>query len=71
MKKIKYIGFFHSKEGDTYQLDVYCNGFLQAFFLLTADAIKSGRYYQLQTIKSEKGEIRMVDDITKCCALLS
>ena len=71
MKKYKYIGLFKSAEGHTYQLEVNCNGFLQAFFLLTADAIRSAKHYQLKTITDEKGNKKMVDDIIKCSELLS
>jgi hypothetical protein len=67
----KYTGFFKSAEGHTYQLEVNCNGFLQAFFSLTADAIRNGRHYQLNKITDEKGNEKMVDDIIKCNALLS
>jgi hypothetical protein len=71
MRTYKYTGFFKSAEGHTYQLEVNCNGFLQAFFLLTADAIRSARHYQLNKITDEKGNEKMVDDIIKCGALLS
>ena len=71
MKQYKYIGLFKSAEGHTYQLEVNCNGFLQAFFLLTADAIRSSRHYQLNKIIDEKGNEKIVDDIIKCNALLS
>ena len=71
MKTYKYIGVFKSAEGHTYQLKVNCHGFLQAFFLLTADAIRSGRHYQLKTITNEKGDEMTVEGIIKCDALLS
>lgn len=71
MKQYKYIGLFKSLEGHTYQLEVNCNGFLQAFFLLTADAIRSARHYQLNSITDEKGNKIMVDDIMKCKMLLN
>lgn len=71
MKRYKYIGLFKGSDGHTYQIEVNCNGFLQAFFLLTADAIRSARHYQLKTITDEKGNVKMVDDIIKCGALLS
>jgi hypothetical protein len=70
MRKYKYIGIFKSAEGDIYQLEVSCNGFLQAFFLLTADAIRSGKHYQLYSITNEKGEKGIVDLITKCNFLI-
>ena len=54
MKQIKYIGLFKSIEGHEYTLSVYCFGFLQAFFLLTAEAIKTGKHYQLYNITDEK-----------------
>ena len=71
MKKYKYIGLFKSTDGNTYELEVYCNGFLNAFFLLTADAIKSGRHYQLYSITDENDRSKMVGDILKCGELLN
>lgn len=71
MRTYKYIGFFKSAEGHTYELEVKCYGFLQAFFLLTADAIRSARHYQLNKIIDEKGNERMVDDILKCGEMLT
>lgn len=71
MKKIKYTGLFKSSEGHVYQLEVNCNGFLQAFFLLTADAIRTGQHYQLHSIMDENFKEKMVDDIVKCSSLLS
>jgi hypothetical protein len=71
MRNYKYTGFFKSAEGHTYYLDVTCNGFLQAFFLLTADAIRSGRHYQLYSIKDERGYESKVDDIMKCRSLFT
>lgn len=68
---MKYTGLFKSREGDVYQLEVICYGFLQAFFLLTADAIRSGRHYQLHSIMDENMNEKMVDDIIKCGELLS
>ena len=70
MRTYKYIGRFRSAEGNTFELEVNCNGFLQAFFLLTADAIRSGRHYQLECIIDEDKKIRLVDDITKCAELI-
>jgi len=70
MKNYKYIGTFVSTEGHKYQLTVRCHGFLQAFFLLTAAAIKSGRHYQLDNIVDEKGNIAKIDDIVKCNELI-
>jgi predicted peroxiredoxin len=71
MKKTKYTGLFISVDNAFYELEVYCFGFLQAFFLLTADAIRKGKHYQLFTIADEKGSVRKVDDILKCGELLS
>jgi len=71
MKTYKYIGLFRSSEGHEYTLEVNCNGYLEALILLTANAIKSGRHYQLATITNEKGSVRFVDDILKMGALIS
>mgnify|MGYP003555090943 CR=1 FL=1 len=65
MRTYRYTGFFKSAEGHTYELTVSCNGFIQAFFLLTADAIRSARHYQLNTITDEKGTVIEVGDICK------
>lgn len=70
MRTYKYIGFFKSSEGHTYELTVSCNGFIQAFFLLTADAIRSARHYQLNTITDEKGDVVEVGDICKVSGIL-
>lgn len=71
MKQYKYTGTFISQDTHhSYELTVMCNGFLQAFFLLTADAIKSGRHYQLNSIRDDKLNVYHVDDIIKCDALL-
>lgn len=70
MKNYKFSGLFQSAEGHVYELDVRCDSFFQAFFLLTADAIRSGRHYQLKTITDEKGSVVSVDDILKCASLL-
>ena len=71
MRTYKYVGLFISAEGHQYKLDVNCNGFLQAFFLLTADAIRSARHYQLNSIEDENGHIKYVSDILKVGELLS
>lgn len=71
MKTKKYKGLFKSVEGNTYELEVSCNGFIEAFFLLTADAIRSGKHYQLNSITDEKGDSRIVGDILKCAELIS
>jgi len=63
MKQEKYTGIFQSQDGHTYELIVTCNGYLQAFFLLTADAIRSGKHYQLHSIINEKGNSVFVDNI--------
>lgn len=70
MKTTEYTGVFQSAEGHQYGLTVACNGFLQALFLLTADAIRSGRHYQLQSITDEEGQGRLVGDIMSCGDLL-
>lgn len=66
MKRYKYVGVFISSEGHRYELSVYTNGFLCAFFLLTAEAINSGRHYQLDSITDENGIMVKVDDIMNC-----
>lgn len=71
MRTHKYIGFFRNSEGHEYTLEVNCNGFIEAFFLLTADAIRSARHYQLETITDEKGNIVNVDDVLKVGSLLT
>ena len=71
MRTYKYIGLFRSAEGHEYTLEVNCNGYLQAMILLTADAIRSARHYQLATITDEKGDVRYIDDILKIGALIS
>lgn len=71
MRNSSYIGLFKSSDGHEYSIEVYCNGFIQAFFLLTADAIRSGRHYQLKTITDEKANVTKVDDILKVSSLLS
>lgn len=71
MKTYKFTGFFRSQEGNEYALNVICMSFLEAFFLLTADAIRTGQHYQLHSIQKEDGSNRFVDDILKCGSLLS
>lgn len=63
MKTYKYIGLFEDDNGDNYTLEVKCFGVLQAFFLLTADAIRSARDYQLITITDEEGDVTKINDI--------
>ncbi len=70
MKTTTYIGQFKSNEGHTYKLKVECFGFLEAFFLLTANAIRSGNHYQLETIIDENNNIRYIDDILNCIKLI-
>ncbi len=71
MKQYKFIGLFRSSEGHEYQLTVYCGGFLNAFFLLTADAIRMGRHYQLHSITENDLGVRYVDDILKVTKLIN
>ncbi len=72
MKTTKYTGVFKSINGHEYSLIVNCiGGFVQAFFLLTADAIRTGNHYQLDTITSETGGVRHVANISKVSELLS
>ena len=71
MRTYKFKGFFRSQEGHQYELNVNCMSFIEAFFLLTADAIRTGQHYQLYSIQKEDGSIRLVADILKCGSLLS
>lgn len=70
MRTYKFIGIFKSDEGHIYSLSVNCNSFFQAFFLLTADAIRTGKHYQLYSIENEDGNVRYVSDIMKCGSIL-
>ena len=70
MRTYKYTGLFLSGEGHEYTITVSCNGTIQAFFLLTADAIRSARHYQLKTITDEEGRVTKVDDILHVGQLL-
>jgi len=65
MRNYRYVGLFRSRKGHEYQLEVRCNGFIEAFILLTAEAIKLGRHYQLVNITDENMDVRKVDDIYK------
>ncbi len=65
MKTTHYTGHFLSAEGHAYKLEVDCFSVFQAFFLLTADAIRAGRHYQLDVIVDEDGSKTKVDDILK------
>ncbi len=69
MRKYKYIGLFKSWDNHSYELEVSCHSFLQALFLLTADAIREGKHYQLYSITDEKNKIVLIDDILKCSIL--
>lgn len=71
MKHTTYIGEFISDTGNKYSLTVRGNSFIQAFFLLTADAINLGRHYQLATITDDKENVRYVKDICKVSELLT
>lgn len=71
MKHTKYTGLFISDTMDKYSLDVYCNGFIQALFLLTADAIRSGKHYQLSSITNDKNTVRYVSNIMNTSCILS
>ena len=71
MRNYKFKGLFVSSDGHQYQLEVNCMGFIQAFFLLTADAIRMGRHYQLKSIENEKGSIRYIEDILKVGDLIN
>lgn len=70
MKHTEYIGKFRANDGNEYSLTVQCNGFIQAFFLLTADAIRMGKHYQLASITDDKDNVRIIDDICKTNALI-
>ena len=66
MKQSKFTGLFRDyANGSNYEITVYCFSFLEAFFLLTAEAISSGRHYQLYSISKEGGSSVRVDDIKK------
>jgi len=71
MRTYKYIGLFLSADRNEYTITVNCNGTIQAFFLLTADAIRSARHYQLSTITDEEGRVTRVDDILHVGKLLN
>lgn len=70
MRQYTYKGFFENSNGNSYTLQVICNGFFEAFFLLTADAIRSGRHYQLKSISDEKGNFKNIGEITACANLI-
>ena len=55
MKTTKYTGHFETKDGHKWTDVVYCTGIQDAFFLLMAKAIESGKDPALQYIANEKG----------------
>lgn len=65
MRKYKYTGLFRSSTGHEYELSVTCDNFMQALILLTADAIRSGRHYQLAHIESDTGERRRCYELAR------
>lgn len=66
MIKLKYTGLFKVIDGSDFQLETYAFGFLQAFFLLTAEAISKNLCYQLYSITSENGNSRFIKNISDC-----
>lgn len=70
MRNYKFSGLFVSAEGNKFELSTSCDSFIQAFFLLTAEAIRLGRHYQLHSIVKEDGRAVKVDDIMKVSGLL-
>lgn len=71
MKQTKFLGVFINYLGNRHEIVVYSSGVLKAFFLLTADAIRDGKGYQLYTItNTENGTTWKVDDISACLNLL-
>ncbi|NQY54626.1 MAG: hypothetical protein HRT42_13760 [Campylobacteraceae bacterium] len=71
MRTYKYIGLFTGADGNEHSITVNCNGTIQAFFLLTADAIRNAKHYQLNTITDEDSMVTKVDDILHVGKLLS
>ena len=71
MKNYTFVGKFISGDGNKFELKVICASYLEAFFLLTADAIRSARHYQLYTITNEKNETVRVDKIIQCTELFT
>ena len=71
MRTYKYTGTFIGDNGHKYELEVSCNGFIQATILLTADAIRSGKHWQLSRIENENGNVRQVSDILLIDDILS
>lgn len=63
MKPTKYIGVFKNIVGSpSFALETTCFGFFQAFILLTAKAIESGKTYQLDHIIDEDDNIKKIAD---------
>lgn len=72
MKEEKFIGIFiDAANVNKYELEVYCMSFFEAFFILTANAIKNGTHYQLHSITNEKGRVVDVGDIMKIKDILT
>jgi hypothetical protein len=65
MNTTTYTGLFIADNGHKYTLTVDCFGYMQAIILLTAEAIKLGRHYQLHSIENENGDIVYVENIIK------
>lgn len=66
-----YVGVFKNYDGHEHTIKVSCLGFIEAFFLLTAKAIESGRHYQLSTITDENGITLKIKDIMKVAELFN
>jgi len=69
MKTTLYTGVFVSDTGHSYTLQTSANSFIQALFLLTADAIRAGKHYQLHNISDEYGRKYLIGDIMKVTEL--
>ena len=64
MKKKKYTGMFYSDCGQFHhKQEVYCFGFIQAFYLLTSNEIEKGLVYQLNDIIDEYDNIKLCNDM--------
>lgn len=70
MKTHIYIGLFKSSTNE-YSLTVTCFNFTEAFFLLTADAIKLGKHHQLYSITDEKNRVKLVSNLKRINELLT
>jgi len=70
LKKHIYIGLFKSLNND-YTLTVTCFNFTEAFFLLTAEAIKLGKHHQLYSITDEKNRVKLVSNLKRINELLT